>query len=57
MGDDIKADIAGEQRFGLHTVIVRTGKFRTDVLTRSGVVPDFVVSSIADLPEWLERLA
>ena len=56
VGDDIEADIAGAQRFGLRTVLVRTGKFRPDVLTRSGVVPDFVVSSIADLPEWLERL-
>ena len=56
VGDDIEADIAGAQRFGLRTVLVRTGKFRPDVLARSGVVPDFVVSSIADLRQWLERV-
>jgi len=39
----------------MKTVLVRTGKFRPDDLERSGVVPDVVVSSIAHLPDWLER--
>jgi len=55
VGDDIDADIRGAQGFGLKTVLVRTGKFRPDDLERAGVTPDMVVSSIADLPEWLER--
>ncbi len=55
VGDDIEADIAGAQRFGMRTALVRTGKFRPDDLERSGITPDIVVNSIAELPEWLER--
>jgi HAD superfamily hydrolase (TIGR01458 family) len=55
VGDDVEADIAGAQNFGLRTALVRTGKFRPDDLERLGVTPDIVVNSIAELPEWLER--
>jgi HAD superfamily hydrolase (TIGR01458 family) len=55
VGDDLESDIAGAQRYGLKTVLVRTGKFRPDQLERSTVVPDAVISSIAYLPEWLEQ--
>ena len=54
VGDDLDTDIGGAQRFGLKTVLVRTGKFRPDALERSTVVPDAVISSIAFLPDWLE---
>jgi len=57
VGDDLEVDIAGAQRFGLRTVLVRTGKFRPDALERSTVVPDAVLSSIAFLPEWLDTAA
>jgi HAD superfamily hydrolase (TIGR01458 family) len=55
VGDDLESDIAGAQKFGMRTVLVRTGKFRPDDLERSQVVPDMVLSSIALLPDWLER--
>lgn len=55
VGDDVEADIGGAQRCGLRTVLVRTGKFRPDALERSGVSPDGVISSIAHLPDWIER--
>ena len=55
VGDDIDADVAGAQRFGLKTALVRTGKFRPDAVERSGVMPDALLSSVADFPEWLER--
>jgi HAD superfamily hydrolase (TIGR01458 family) len=55
VGDDIEADIAGAQRFGLKTVLVRTGKFRPDAVERGNVMPDAIVSSIAQLPRWLEQ--
>jgi HAD superfamily hydrolase (TIGR01458 family) len=56
VGDDIESDIAGAQRYGLKTVLVRTGKFRPDQLDHTNVEPDAIVNSIADLPVWLERL-
>ncbi len=55
VGDDIEADVRGAQSFGMRTALVRTGKFRPDAVERSAVVPDVVLSSIADLPDWLER--
>src|SRR6476659_9983051 len=38
VGDDLEQDIAGAQRFGLRTVLLRTGKFRPDTLERSTIV-------------------
>ena len=55
VGDDLEADIAGAQAHGMKTVLVRTGKFRPDVVERSRIRPDAIVSSIAQLPEWLEN--
>jgi HAD superfamily hydrolase (TIGR01458 family) len=55
VGDDIEADIAGAQGMGMRTVLVRTGKFRPDELEAGRVRPDGIVSSIAQLPEWLEE--
>ena len=55
IGDDLEGDIGGAQRHGMRTVLVRTGKFRPDELDESGVRPDGIVSSIAQLPDWLER--
>jgi HAD superfamily hydrolase (TIGR01458 family) len=57
VGDDIEADIAGAQRLGMRTVLVRTGKFRPDTVERSGIMPDAILSSIAQLPEWIEQAA
>jgi len=54
VGDDIEEDIAGAQGIGMRTVLVRTGKFRPDDVESSRAVPDGIVSSIAQLPEWLE---
>ncbi len=49
VGDDLWADVAGAQRAGLQGWLVRTGKFRQAVLERSGVKPDRMLDSIADL--------
>ena len=54
VGDDIDSDIAGAQLYGLRTVLVRTGKFRPDEVERARVKPDGIVSSIAQLPSWLD---
>lgn len=49
VGDDVWSDVAGAQRAGLQGWLVRTGKFRDDVLERSGVVPDRILDSVAAL--------
>jgi HAD superfamily hydrolase (TIGR01458 family) len=54
VGDDVEGDVAGAQRHGMRTVLVRTGKFRPDEVEAAAVVPDGIVSSIAQLPDWLE---
>lgn len=53
--DDLEADVRGAQVFGMRTALVRTGKFRPDALEGSNVVPEVVLSSIAQFPDWLER--
>ncbi len=49
VGDDVSSDIQGAQGAGLEGWLVRTGKFRDDVLAASGVVPDRVLDSVASL--------
>ena len=49
VGDDLWADIQGAQQAGLLGWLVRTGKFRQDVLDSSDVVPDRVIASVAEL--------
>ena len=55
IGDDVEADVRGAQRYGMRTVLVRTGKFRPDLVDASGLRPDGIVSSLAFVPEWLEE--
>jgi HAD superfamily hydrolase (TIGR01458 family) len=55
VGDDLENDIVGAHKHGMKTLLVRTGKFRPDEVERSQVQPDGIVSSIAQLPDWLEN--
>ena len=55
VGDDLEADVVGAHSCGLRTVLVRTGKFRPDTVEQSGITPDGIISSIAQLPDWIER--
>jgi HAD superfamily hydrolase (TIGR01458 family) len=57
VGDDLWADIDGAGRLGMQTCLVRTGKFREDVLAKSGVTPNHIVDSIADVPTLVSGLA
>jgi HAD superfamily hydrolase (TIGR01458 family) len=52
--DDLDQDVRGAQLFGMKTLLLRTGKFRPDVLERSSVVPDAVLSSIVQVPDWID---
>jgi HAD superfamily hydrolase (TIGR01458 family) len=49
VGDDLRSDVQGAQRAGLQGWLVRTGKYREGTLRGSGIEPDRVLSSIADL--------
>ena len=49
IGDDLWSDVQGAQRAGLQGWLVRTGKFQPDLLPTSGVHPDRVLDSVADL--------
>jgi hypothetical protein len=37
----------------LRTILVRTGKYRHDLVAASGIEPDATVDSIADVPALL----
>lgn len=50
VGDDLWSDVGGAQGAGIQGWLVRTGKFRPDLLAASGITPDRVLESVADLP-------
>jgi HAD superfamily hydrolase (TIGR01458 family) len=50
VGDDLWSDVQGAQRAGLQGWLVRTGKFREDTLRSSGITPDRILTSVAELP-------
>ena len=53
IGDDIRTDVGGAQAAGIRGVLVRTGKFRENVLKESGITPDRILNSLADIGELL----
>lgn len=54
IGDDIQGDVQGAQQAGLKGVLVCTGKFRSSDMD-SGIHPDAIIGSIADLPIWWDQ--
>jgi HAD superfamily hydrolase (TIGR01458 family) len=55
VGDDVDADVGGAAALGMRTILVRTGKFRSDAGAWSAE-PDAVLDSIADVPTFLESV-
>lgn len=54
IGDDIQGDVRGAQDAGITGLLVKTGKYRPEDL-ESGIEPDAMLESIAELPErWHE---
>ncbi len=53
VGDDLESDIGGAQSCGMQGILVRTGKFRTDLLGTSSIRPDYILDSVASLPDLL----
>jgi ribonucleotide monophosphatase NagD (HAD superfamily) len=54
VGDDAEADVGGAMAAGLPGVLVRTGKYREDLMAR--VTPTAIVDSIKDVPSLLARI-
>ena len=50
VGDDVEADVGGAMEAGLAGILVRTGKYREDLVRESGIEPTATVDSIADVP-------
>jgi len=53
IGDNILTDIGGAQRVGMKGILVKTGKYREEVVKHPGVIPDLVLESIAQLTKYL----
>lgn len=51
VGDDVEADVGGGMDAGLAGILVRTGKYREDLVSESGIEPTATVDSIADVPD------
>lgn len=49
VGDDIYTDVGGAQQAGYQGWIVQTGKYRQALVDESGIVPDRVLTSVAEL--------
>lgn len=57
VGDDVTTDIAGARAIGAVSVLVRTGKYSDEALASCAVRPDYIVDSIADVPQLLAAVA
>ncbi|WP_292365435.1 MULTISPECIES: TIGR01458 family HAD-type hydrolase [unclassified Methanoculleus] len=53
VGDDIVTDIGGARASGMKGILVRTGKYREEAVRASGITPDLVIDSLADLPDYI----
>jgi HAD superfamily hydrolase (TIGR01458 family) len=53
IGDDIVTDIGGARASGMKGILVRTGKYREETVRVSGITPDLVIDSLADLPDYI----
>jgi HAD superfamily hydrolase (TIGR01458 family) len=53
VGDDVEADVGGAMDAGLAGILVRTGKYREDLVRETGIEPTATVDSIADVPALL----
>ncbi len=54
IGDDIETDVRAAQALGMKGVLVKTGKYRPELIA-SGRPPDAVLDSVSRLPGWLHE--
>ena len=53
VGDDVEADVGGALDAGLAGILVRTGKYREELVRETGIEPTATVDSIAEVPGLL----
>jgi HAD superfamily hydrolase (TIGR01458 family) len=53
IGDDVDVDIGGAQSAGIRGVLVKTGKYREDLVSQSAVAADAVIESVAALRDLI----
>jgi len=46
-------DVLGAQEMGMQGILVKTGKYQEEIAKSTGVMPDMVLESLADLAEHL----
>ncbi len=49
IGDDINTDVGGAQNMDMIGILVKTGKYREEVVEYSNIIPDLILESIAEL--------
>jgi len=54
VGDDMVGDIGGANNVGMKSVLVKTGKFRKEGVVHPVGKPNYIINSIADLPNLLQ---
>ena len=54
IGDDIITDIEGAKRVGMDGILVKTGKYRKDVVENSKIKPDKILDSLDGLRKYIE---
>lgn len=55
IGDDLENDFLAAIECGITGLLVKTGEFKPQFLDHPEVKPEYVLESIKDLPEWIER--
>jgi HAD superfamily hydrolase (TIGR01458 family) len=55
IGDDIESDIGGAKRMDIRGVLVKTGKYSPEDLTRDDLKPWRILDSIADINQLFEQ--
>lgn len=54
VGDDFETDVRAAQSLGMRGVLVKTGKYRPELVDGRGRQPDAVLESVRQLPSWLD---
>lgn len=54
IGDDIQTDVGGAQDAGMQGILVRTGKYREEIVKGSTIRPNLIINSIAEIEKVID---